>query len=539
MPLELEGETLATTRSSGSVDVRPSIPMLTVLSHPDPNRVGECLALRALSVGQDVLLSRTEPAFSRPDDGLGGAAAVVAPLGGRFLSRQPVRIRPTGDSGVLLDLSTTRTQIEVDGEPIDGRHTLSAQQIAEGVVLRWARKIVLLLHRGPISPSTEEEAPSFGLVGGGLGMQGLRQEIRKLAPLEVPVLLRGETGTGKELVARALHDESPRKGGPFVAVNMAVLGPSLAAAALFGAERGAYTGADRKRIGHFESAQGGTLFLDEIGEATPEVQAMLLRVLETREVQPVGSSGVVKVDVRIVAATDARLEKAMAEGRFKMPLYHRLGGYTVHLPALRERREDLGRLLYFFLRDELAKLGRAPLEESRRPWPPAQLVARLARHPWPGNVRELRNVARRLAITGRDEPVPDLDLLLPPLSGDDSEDSSGAPRHGEQTPRTDSTSRRRTLRKLEDVDEEELLVALKENRWHIRATAEALNISRPNLYRLMELSPTVRTAQQLDSEEIQAAVAIARGDLDAAAFALEVSTLGLKRRMKALGLSLG
>ena len=535
MPIELEGETLATTEPPDSAEGQSSIPTLTVLAHPDPGRVGECLPLRALAIGKDVLLSRIEPAFSRPRDGTGNGLTESGPLGGRFLSRQPIRFRSIEVSGVLVDLSTTQTAVEVDGSPLGEQRAFSSQEIARGVVLRLARKIVLLLHEGPLASPQDADTSTFGLVGGGLALQGLRQEIHNLAPLEVPVLLRGETGTGKELVARALHEESPRKSGPFMAVNMAVLGPSLAAAALFGAERGAYTGADRKRVGHFESARGGTLFLDEIGEAPPEVQGMLLRALETREIQPVGSSTSLEVDVRIVAATDAGLEEAMAEGRFKAPLYHRLGGYTLYLPALRERREDLGRLLYFFLRDELEKLGRPPLEESERPWPPADLVARLALHSWPGNVRELRNVARRLAIAGRGESIPALDFLLPPQSaGQASISSDVAPE-----PRDVPKSKRRTLRKLEDVEEAELLNALRDNRWHVQATADALNLSRPNLYRLMELSPAVRTANQIGEEEIRVAVAEADGDLEAAAFALEVSVFGLKRRMKALGLSLG
>lgn len=513
--------------------------MLTILSHPDPHRVGECLPLRALSIGKDVLLSRVEPEFSCADDGTQSACPRGGPLGGRYLSRQPIRLRPDEASNIEIDLSSTRIQVEANGEPIDGQQTFSHQQVAEGVVLRLARKVVLLLHHGPSSPSNKsEEAASHGLVGGGLAMQRLRQEIRKLSPIEVPVLLRGETGTGKELVARALHEESPRKDKPFVAVNMAVLGPSLAAAALFGAERGAYTGANRKRLGHFQNAQGGTLFLDEIGEASPEVQAMLLRALETQQIQPIGASAVVDVDVRIVAATDASLEEAMADGRFKMPLFHRLGGYAIYLPPLRERLEDLGRLLYFFLRDELAKLGQPTLEAGDRPWPPTELIIRLARHPWPGNVRELRNIARRLAIVGPGEAIPALDLLLPSVP---SSRVTESPEHSTQEalkPAAARPSKRRTLRKLEDIEEAELLAALREHRWHIQATADALNVSRPNLYRLMERAPSVRIGHQLSQEEIQKAVHIASGDLDAAAFALEVSTFGLKRRMKALGLPL-
>ena len=533
MRLNLEDETHVTTFAPDSAGVPTAAPMLTILVHPDPDRVGECLSLRALGAGKEVLVSRGEPTFSRPEGNFDSAEG--SPLGGRFLSRQPIRFRPDRRSGgVLVDLRTTRTLVEVDGKDLEEGHYFSPQEIVDGAVLRLARKIVLLLHRGPV-PSTEPLPPSYGLVGAGLAMWRLRKEIRKLAPLEVPVLLRGETGTGKELVARALHDHSPRADGPFVAVNMAVLGPSLAAAALFGVERGAYTGADRKRQGHFKAAQGGTLFLDEIGEAPPEVQVMLLRALETQEIQPVGSTDFMKVDVRIVAATDARLEEAMESGAFKMPLYHRLAGYTVYLPGLRERREDLGRLLYFFLNEELAALGQPPLRSYDRPWPPAELIVRLAKHPWPGNVRELRNVARRLAISGRDEPVPDLELLLLPQSAHGTP-AGETPGNASDSTVTPVSSKRRVLRKMEDVTEGELLDALRESRWQIQATADALRVSRPNLYRLMEASSSVRTAHELGREEIQAAVVKAGGDLDAAAYELEVSVLGLKRRMKALGL---
>ncbi len=543
--IELEGETLTTTATPESTEAPACIPILTILTHPNADRVGECLLLRALSIGQEVLLSRVEPVFERPDDEAAPDSLGGHPLGGRFLSRQPIRLRPTSDDGgIVINLSTTPIWVEADGTAIERERVFSPQQIADGVVLKLAQKIVLLLHQGPPSAPRQGKPSSLGMVGAGPAMERLRQEVRKLAPLDVPVLLRGETGTGKELAARALHDESPRQAGPFVAVNMAVLGPSLAAAALFGAERGAYTGADRKRQGHFQAARGGTLFLDEIGEAPPEVQAMLLRALETQEIQPVGSTNLVKVDVRVVAATDARLEEAMADGRFKTPLYHRLAGYAVHLPALRERREDLGRLLYFFLREELAKLGQAPLEtrDADHPWPSADLVASLAQHSWPGNVRELRNVARRLAIAGPDEPPPDLSILLPPLPSNPSPAASttaSPPLSTPTDPPAAPPSKRRTLRKLGDVTEVELLAVLRENHWHIQATADALELSRTNLYRLMEASPSVRAAHQLGREEIQTAVAAAEGDLEAAAFELEVSTLGLKRRLKALGLGLG
>ncbi|MEM6797473.1 MAG: sigma 54-interacting transcriptional regulator, partial [Acidobacteriota bacterium] len=437
---------------------------------------------------------------------------------------------------------------------VAGERTFSSRELAAGVVLLLGRRVVLLLHHRPHPVQHRNISERWGLVGASAGIEKVHRSIARLGPLEVPVLLRGETGTGKELVARALHDASPRRERPFVAVNMAVLGPSLAAAALFGAERGAYTGADRTRTGLFQSAHGGTLFLDEVGDTPPEVQAMLLRALETREVHPVGSSGGgIEVDVRVLAATDARLERAIEEDRFKAALFYRLAGSAIDLPALRDRREDFGRLLYLFLGEALGQLGeRAEELPADRAWPPAEWVARLALHRWPGNVRELRNVAHQLAIAGPDEPFPDLASLglglslgslsqgsLDPEAADDGS-STLVPLSGilRELPGPSATARQ-ALRKLSDVGEEELLAALRKNRWHIRHSAEALGISRPNLYRLMEACPSIRTAQQLEREEIEQAVAASPGDLGAAALHLEVSLLGLKRRMTSLGMTRG
>src|SRR5262249_34932398 len=156
-------------------------------------------------------------------------------------------------------------------------------------------------------------------------------------------------GTGKELVARAIHESGRRRGAVCLSVNMGAIPPSLATSELFGAVRGAYTGAVRDHLGYFQRAHGGTLFLDEIGETPPEVQVMLLRVLEPGEVQRVGSPQTQKVDVRLIAATDADLERALHEGRFRAPLLHRLSGYEIYIPPLRERRDDFGRLLFHFL----------------------------------------------------------------------------------------------------------------------------------------------------------------------------------------------
>ncbi len=372
------------------------IPGLTILAHADPRRIGERAALTALTSGEEVHLSRLEPVFANPGDSRRRA------LADPHLSRRPLRLIPVPGGGARLAAKSSKTRVEANGTLVDEWREFSAADLERGVVLLLADKVTLLLHT--LSPALPQ-VRHFGLVGESDGILTVRQQIARVADLDVPALLRGETGTGKELVARAIHEMSTRNSQPFVAVNMGAIPPTLAAAELFGAAKGAFTGADRKRSGYFARAQGGTLFLDEIGETPPEVQVMLLRSLETGVIQPVGSDKSSTLDVRILAATDARLEKEIDAGRFRAPLLHRLSGYEIRLPPLRDRRDDIGRLLVHFLRLELETLGDALCLETtavgKRPWLPAPVVARLATHLWPGNVRQLRNVARQLVIDNR------------------------------------------------------------------------------------------------------------------------------------------
>src|SRR5215216_5601098 len=384
------------------------VPALTVLFHPDFRRVGEWTALSEIALGQETHLSRTYPEFTSPDRIAG------EPLADRYISRQPLRLQPAAERGIVLSLGQSRTRVEADGAPVLHSRELSAADLERGVVLELAGRVVLLLHwvcrSLPAEPSSR-----LGLIGESEGLARVRWEVRRVADLNVPVLLRGETGTGKELVARALHDVSPRRSGPFVAVNLGAMPSTLVASELFGAVRGAFTGSVQSQEGYFRRAHGGTLLLDEVGEAPPEVQVMLLRALETREIQPVGSQAPQRVDVRVLAATDADLEASVRSGRFRAPLLHRLSGYEILMPPLRQRREDVGRLLVHFLRRELAATGEADRMASES-WAPPALVARLARHDWPGNVRQLRNAVRQLVIGSRGlsriEPGPALERLL-------------------------------------------------------------------------------------------------------------------------------
>ncbi len=512
------GDGLSTSRRD------PRVPGLTVLYHPELGRIGERAVLLGLAEGGEVLVSRHEPGFGPPGGG------DRRPIGHAGISRQPIRLRREVDGTLCLDVTATRTRVEADGEPVEGVWTLGTGALERGVVLRLGPHVVALLHL--LDPLSLPNLPRYGLIGESSGMVRVRLEIGKVCDLAVPVLVRGETGSGKELVARAIHDAGARRARPFVAVNMAALPPALAAAELFGAVRGAYTGADRRRHGLFARADGGTLFLDEIGETPPEVQALLLRALETGEIRPVGSEKTRRVDVRLVSATDANLEAAIAAERFRAPLLHRLSGFELRLPPLRERREDFGRLFVHFLCQELETVGeRHRLDGSPRgPWLRAEIVARLSSYDWPGNVRQLLNVTRQIVITSRGEDqarLPEtVEILL--------DRARPAPASPGPSPRVPSSRAER--RKPSQIDDDELVELLRAHRFNLRAAAAAVAISPTSLYALVEKCPRLRKPADIDRSEIEASLERAGGDVDAAAFELEVSSLGLKRRLKDLGL---
>ena len=310
-PLDLS--TVDAASSQREAGARQALPVLTVLGHADLSRVGERLFLGELARGREARLSRQEPRFEAP------GAFRGEPLADVFLSRRPLRFEPLPGGGIRLHRDGSPTRLAVEGAPVEESVTVPAAALDDGVVLDLAGRVVLLLHRRP-APAPERADP-FGLVGESAEIEAVREAIARVAPLSVPVLVRGETGTGKELVARALHEHGARARRPFLSVNLGALAPSLAAAELFGSVRGAFTGAVRDTPGYFVRADGGTLFLDEIGEAPSEVQVMLLRALESGEVVPVGGQTARKVDVRVVSATDADLEGAIRSGGFRSPSF--------------------------------------------------------------------------------------------------------------------------------------------------------------------------------------------------------------------------
>src|SRR5215467_5091286 len=230
------------------------------------------------------------------------------------------------------------------------------------------------------------------IVGSSKPVRQLLKQVEKVAPLDSTVLILGKTGTGKELVARALHRRSKRASGPFVKVNCAAIPQSLIASELFGHEKGAFTGALQRRVGRFEAAHGGTLFLDEIGELPIETQIALLRVLQEREFERVGSNHPVKVDVRVIAATNRDLQAAVAAGTFRRDLFYRLNVLPIAVPSLRERVDDIRLLVEYFIARYSRESGKSVRHIAR------QTVEQLQSYDWPGNIRELQNIVERALI---------------------------------------------------------------------------------------------------------------------------------------------
>jgi transcriptional regulator with GAF, ATPase, and Fis domain len=287
----------------------------------------------------------------------------------------------------------------------------------------------------------------------------------KVAPAETTVLITGESGTGKELVARAIHQASPRTDGPFVTVNCAALPETLLESELFGHERGAFTGADRQRPGRFEIAAGGTLFLDEVGELPASLQAKLLRVLQSREFERVGGTATLRADVRLIAATNRDLERAVGGGGFREDLYYRLNVLRIHLPPLRERGTDVLLLADFFVRELTAGMGKGEVGLSR------EARDALLAHPWPGNIRELQNAIERALI------VSDGGLITAAQLG-----LSARPDSASTIQRSTSTDTPHVDAPLPEVEKRLVLDALAKARWNKVKAASLLGITRSQLY---------------------------------------------------------
>ncbi len=306
----------------------------------------------------------------------------------------------------------------------------------------------------------------YRLVGKSAALDEISEAIRRAAPTSATVLITGESGTGKELVARAIHRNSLRRDEAFVQVNCAAIPDDLIESELFGHEKGSFTGATEKQIGKFELAHKGTIFLDEVGDMSLRTQAKVLRVLQEGEVERIGSQRTMKVDVRVLAATNKKLEEAIEKGEFREDLYFRLSVIPVHIPPLRERSEDVPLLVEHFVGVFCSE------NNYRRKTFSRDAQEALKRHPWRGNVRELRNTVERLMIMSQGDEIRVEDLEGVLRRGGDS--AAPAPPLG-------------SLRDFKENAERAFIVQkLRECRWNVSATAQAIGTPRSNLYKKLE-----------------------------------------------------
>ncbi len=350
--------------------------------------------------------------------------------------------------GTEFPAEATLSQFQMAGKAF---YTLILRNVNER--LEAEQKIRSLTIETEFLKEELHELQHFGeILGNSPALMRVLGDVQQVADTEATVLIQGETGTGKEVMARAIHANSRRRDHPFVKVNCAAIPATLIESEFFGHEQGAFTGATKKREGRFSLADGGTIFLDEIGELPLDLQGKLLRVLQEAEFEPVGSSHTTKVSVRVLAATNRDLQQEAQRGRFRKDLFYRLNVFPIHLPPLRERREDVILLANTFVQHFSQRIGRtvAPLSPDA--------LRRLTSYHWPGNVRELQNVIERAVITAKNGQL-NLDRALP-----DVEEKSPSPHeHFQEKP----PSCIRTIQEIHDLERQNLLIALEKSSWKV------------------------------------------------------------------------
>lgn len=487
--------------------------VLTVIFHPDTLRIGHRAVVPQQSGTTSWVLGRFSPLFHPPD------AGPPRPLDDPFISRRALQLTLRGKQ-LLVSRFETSSRCRVGQAELYDAVELAWDRLRAGVPLFLGHSIVLLLRLG--SGVVASPATGVGdalLRGSSACMARIREQVSRVAGSDLDVLVRGETGTGKELAATAIHSASRRATAPMVSVNMSAIPGELAAAALFGSARGAFTGADRAIPGYFEQASGGTLFLDEIGDTAPEVQPLLLRALQQRELQAVGGP-IRRIDVRVISATDAALDGEGSD--FKLALRHRLGASEIVLPPLREHPEDIGELLLHFLQRSAERAGRSDLLPHAQSTPMhiaawAVLFLAFVSYSWPGNVRQLANFAQQVVLASEQAPVMNEHLQ-----------AAFAGTHAHASPGTVGTPARR----MHDIDEETFAQAMLANDFEIMRVAQYLGVSRAAVYRRIEASRAYRLAGHISVEELQSLLREYAGDSAAIARRLRVSVASLRGQLR-------
>jgi DNA-binding NtrC family response regulator len=494
--------TLETFEAANVDSVHPT-PVLVIAAHPELERLGERVWLPELLAGKPARLSRNSLEFAAP------GSARARPLSDNSVSRTALLIHPRDDGSLLLDPGDV--ELMVGGSTIRQPILLSASTLARWVPVRLSSRVGLLL--GLQAHSDRHHATS-GLLGDSDAMQALRRTVRTLGQSSAPVLILGESGSGKELVAESIHHQSARAAARLVSVNVGALNDNTASSELFGHRRGAFTGAEAQHAGFFEQAHGGSLFLDEIADASSTVQVMLLRAIESSRISPLGSTRDRAVDVRFLAATELDIAGRIGLGRFRGSLYERLAAVVVSVPPLRDRIDDVPLLLKHFLasldpaKSDYWFAGRAGGKHAPLS---ADIMFRLLAHDFPGNVRELRNIAQRLLVNGSAQAV------LGELGT-----SLAAGRNGAVASHVALAA---------GLDTQHVRQVLMANDWSPAKAAKVLNVPNSTLHYWMARKGIGRRASDVSESELQVVAARVGGDVAAMAEALSVSKRGLRLRL--------
>lgn len=443
------------------------LPGLTILFHPDTRRVGERVALGEVASEGGVMLARRQLEFTAP----GGGPA--RPLGDPYLSRRPIRFAASRFGGLRIDCAGSGTRVVANDDWVHCDRVFLGVEVERGVVLVLSNRVTLLLHY--LSSESSQETPRFDLVGENPLIIGVRREIQRVSEDSRPLLLRGEFGTGKKSIAKAIHRAGRRRERPFVEINCAEVDAWDSFSDLLA------------------RALGGTLYFNRIEKMPTQTQAQLLEAMARVEDAPMNRDESADHLPRVVAGTDWTLSARIRAGEPSGPLFEHLAAEAIELPSLRKRRDDVGRLLIHYLRQELAKIGASHCLDDpgpyAQPWLPPQLVAHLVAYDWPANVRQLQRVVRELVLSNyENEQVmygPQIDLLLertamPSEQGLCEEGPEEIPIH----------------REASEISEFELLTTLRSHQWQIEPTAAQLALSQEAVFGLIEKYSTSAPRQK-------------------------------------------
>ena len=506
--------------------------VVTIAWHPEIDRIGE----QFLGTTEEGLieLSRYFPLFKHPH-------TEALPIGYSGISRAPVSIIRHPDNTVTITPPNSRMVVEVNGEQLHQTTTYNKEQIENGLILGLGRAVVFCLHWMRCLP---KQNPVQGFIGIGESAIRTRDLIKQAAKTNSTVLLLGETGTGKEVAAQAIHSLSERSKLKMTSINMATLNESLAAADLFGASKGAYTGAQTTRTGLFSEAQDSTLFLDEIGNTPITIQPMLLRVIESGEYRPLGANKDSHSSARLITATDQDLH----ESNFNQALLRRLESFIIKLPPLRARREDIGVLIVDILKNhsETNADNKTLIDPKNIP---NHLITQLLTYYWPGNVRQLIHVFNRIILSFQNGETPGLHTIIDfspkgkdkqlnnfipaTLDANTTIEIPGASKQKAKGQVVNHTTERVKLTELSDAD---VLNAMEKNFWTIQYAAQDLGISRPSMYKLLEANAHIRRPEQISLEELTKAIEECKGEVEPCASLLKTPSEALRRHLKGLGL---